>query len=333
MRWYKGITRWGLGAGRTKPESPGPQGLQVEQVLHGEMTWTNLERPTRREVDYLAENYGFHPLDLDDCLSRIQRPKIDEYQDYLFIVFHFPVFRKEAGVTVASQVSIFIGHHYLITLHDGVLKPLVNLFSDCQASQEARQANMKSSGYLLYRITDMLVDYCLPITDKIMQNLERVEDEIFDTKGSGKVVREITMLRRDIISNRRVIWSMRAVINSLESRTGRFTTEDLVVFWGDVCDHVDKIWDTLDECKEIVEGLHATQDSLSSNHTNETMRVLTLIATIMMPSTLVASIYGMNVALPMMGDEGSYVPFIVIISFMLAVIVLMLLVLRSRRWM
>jgi magnesium transporter len=139
-------------------------------------------------------------------------------------------------------------------------------------------------------------------------------------------------LRRDIISNRRVIWSMKAVISSLEHKTERYATEDLEVFWGDVVDHVDKTWDTLDECKEIIEGLHAAQDSVSSHHTNETIRILTVATTIMMPLTLVASIYGMNIALPKMGNESSFVSFIIIISIMVLAIAGMLILFRSRRW-
>ena len=104
------------------------------------------------------------------------------------------------------------------------------------------------------------------------------------------------------------------------------------VFWGDVDDHVDKIWDTLDECKEIIEGLKDTNDSLSSHHTNETMRILTVITTIMMPLTLVASVYGMNIGLPQFGSESSLVSFLIIISIMLVVIGIMLLFFRSRRW-
>ncbi len=304
--------------------------LHLEEVTWGGVTWVNIERPSRRETDYLAQTYDFHPLALDDCLSRIQRPKIDEYEDYLFIVYHFPLYSKEIRVTRASQASIFIGKTYLVTLHDGVLKPLVKLFRDCQLSEEARQTNLKSSGYLLYRITDMLVDYCLPITDKIMQNLERVEDEIFDLRP--ETLRELAILRRDIIANRRIIWSMKAVIGSLEYKTGRFTTEDMEVFWGDVVDHVDKIWDTLDECKEIIEGLKDTHDSIFSHRTNEAMRVLTVIATTMMPLTLVASVYGMNVALPGGVEGESYTSFLTILGIMIAVIVGMLLFFRSRRW-
>ncbi|MDZ4230318.1 MAG: CorA family divalent cation transporter, partial [Dehalococcoidales bacterium] len=95
--------------------------LNLESVTWGGLTWIDIDRPTARETEYLAQNYPFHPLDLDDCLSRIQRPKIDEYDDYLFLVFHFPLFNQEARVTTPSQLSVFIGEKYLITLHKGEL--------------------------------------------------------------------------------------------------------------------------------------------------------------------------------------------------------------------
>src|SRR4030042_3804728 len=95
--------------------------LNIEQVTWNGLTWVNIERPTPKETEYLAQNYLFHSLDLDDCLSRTQRPKIDEYEDYLFIVLHFPLFSKNQRVTVPAQVSIFIGKDYLVTLHAGVL--------------------------------------------------------------------------------------------------------------------------------------------------------------------------------------------------------------------
>ncbi|MEE8618693.1 MAG: magnesium transporter CorA family protein, partial [Dehalococcoidales bacterium] len=188
----------------------------VESLTWGNLTWVNIERPTEQETEYLAQNYHFHPLDLDDCLSRIQRPKIDEYKDYLFLVFHFPVFNKQARATTPSQLSVFIGEKYLITLHKGELKPLVKLFKECQIDKESRQENLsQGSSYLLYRIIDRLVDYCLPILNKIVGNIEEVEDNIFSDSARG-AVKEISILRRDIISFRRIIWPIRAVIGSLE---------------------------------------------------------------------------------------------------------------------
>jgi len=270
----------------------------VESLAWGDLTWVNIERPTEQETEYLAQNYHFHPLDLDDCLSRIQRPKIDEYKDYLFLVFHFPVFNKQARATTPSQLSVFIGEKYLITLHKGELKPLVKLFKECQIDEESRQENLSyGSSYLLYRIIDRLVDYCLPILNKIVDNIEEVEDNIFSDSARG-AVKEISTLRRDIISFRRIIWPIRAVIGSLEPKIRRFTKMDLAVYFGDTVDHVDKIWDALDEYKEIIEGLNDTYDSLASNRTNDVMRMLTVIATILLPITVVASLYGMNIPLP-----------------------------------
>jgi len=277
--------------------------LNMESLSRGDLTWVDIAPPTEKETEYLAQNYPFHPLDLDDTLSRKQRPKIDEYKDYLFFVFHFPIYRKEEQVLTSSQVSVFIGPTYLITLHKGELKPLVKLFKECQIDEESRQEYLSQGpGFLLYRILDRLVDYCLPILDKVGDGIEEVEDVIFSNRKRG-AVREISRLRRDVIAFRRIIWPMRAVIGRLEPKIRRFAKSDLAVYFGDMVDHLDKIWDGLDEYKEIIEGLNDTHDSLATNRTNEVVRILTIIATVMLPVTVVASIYGMNISLPFMNSD------------------------------
>ena len=303
--------------------------LNLESISWGDLTWVNMEHPTEKETEYLAQNYSFHPLDLDDCLSRIQRPKIDVYKDYLFLVFHFPVFHTEARVTTPSQLSVFISQNYLITLHKGGLKPLVKLFKECQIEEETRQEHLgQGSGYLLYRIIDRLVDYCLPILNKIGANMEEVEDCMFSDRVRG-AIKEISILRRDVIAFRRIIWPMRAVIGSLEPKVRRFSKTDLAVYFGDMVDHVDKIWDGLDEYKEIIEGLNDTYDSLANNRTNEVMRILTIVATIFFPITLIASIWGMNIPLPF--QHSSY-SLLYIILIMVGIIGGMLYFFRRRHW-
>jgi len=284
---------------KTGPETQAgaEQKLHLESVSWGELTWFNIEAPTKQETEYLAENYPFHPLDLDDCLSRIQRPKIDEYDDYLFLVFHFPLFSKEARVTTPSQVSVFIGQNYLITLHTGELKPLEKLFNQCQ--------------------------------NKIGGNIEAVEDNIFSRRFIPRAIEDMSVLRRDVISFRRIIWPMRAVIGRLEPKIRRFTQMDMEVYFGDMTDHVDKIWDVLDEYKEIIEGLSDTHDSLATNRTNEVIRMLTIVATILLPLTVIASIYGMNVPLPF--QESGYA-FVFVFAIWALVVVGMLCFFRYHRW-
>ncbi len=316
------------------PRAEQEKQLNLEQVTWGDQIWVNIEHPTTRETEYLAENYSFHPLDLDDCLSRQQRPKIDEYKEYLFIVFHFPVFNKEARITRPSQLSVFIGENYLITLHKGELKPLVKLFKECQLEEESRSEYLgQGAVFLLYRIVDRLVDSSFPILAKVFDNIESVEDEIFADGRSG-MVKEISILRRDVISFRRIVWPMRAVIGSLQNKLRRFVKDDevkqdLEVYFGDMTDHVDKIWDTLDESKEIIEGLNDTYDSLASNRTNEVMRMLTIIGTVLLPLIVVASIYGMNIPLPF--QNSSYALSLVLLGT-LVIIGGMLLFFRRQRW-
>jgi magnesium transporter len=305
------------------------QKLNLESLTWGDLTWVNIEGATEREIEYLAQYYPFHPLDLDDCLSRIQRPKIDEYKDYLFLVFHFPIFNEAVRVTMPSQLSVFISEKYLITLHKGELKPLVKLFRECQIDEESRQEYFsRGSGYILYRIIDRLVDSCLPILNKVGNNIEKVEDDIF-SNGVRGVIREISILRRDIISLRRIIWPMRAVIGSLEPKIRRFTKMDMEVYFGDLTDHVDKIWDGLDEYKEVIEGLNDTHDSLATNRTNEVMRMLTIIGTILLPLIVVASIYGMNIPLPFQNSN-----YALLIVFLITVVIVggMLYFFRRQHW-
>lgn len=313
-----------------KKEIPEETQLNIEKVTWNDLTWVNIEPPTEREKEYLAQNYPFHPLDLDDCLSRIQRPKIDEYQDYLFLVLHFPVFNPEARVTNPSQISIFIGEKYLITLHKGELKPLVALFRDCELNEDTREEHFsQGTGFLLYRIIDRLIDYCLPIINKISANIEKTEDDIFKSRGMPRAIGDISTLRRDVIAFRRIIWPMRAVIASLEPKIRRFTSMDLAVYFGDMIDHVDKIWDALDEFKEIIEGLNDTHDSLSSNRTNEVMRMLTVIATVLLPLTVVASLYGMNIPLPF---QESHYSFALVFGVWIIIVTCMLYFFRRQRW-
>ncbi len=307
------------------------QPLNLESLTWGDLTWVNIEGPTRRETEYLAENFHFHPLDLDDCLSRRQRPKLDVYEDYLFHIFHFTVYNKATRVSMHDQVSVFLSEKYLITIHSGQLKPLVKLFRDCQINEEARRENLShGSGFLLYRILDRTVDAYFPILDKILSLMEDVEDSVFDENVES--AQELATLRRDIITQRRIMFPVRAVIAELESKIKRFNKIDMSVYFGDLIDHLNKICETLDECKEIIEVYKDTDFVLSTDRLNRVMRILTILSTIILPFLVVSSLYGMNVHMPGGITSGSWMPFIVIMLVMASITGVMLYVFHRRRW-
>jgi magnesium transporter len=165
-----------------------------------------------------------------------------------------------------------------------------------------------------------------------MDSIEKVEDDVFSTSTRGSI-REISILRRNIISLRRIIWPLRSVISRVESKICRFTELNLEAYYGDTIDHIDKIWDTLDEYKEVVEGLNYTHDSLNANRINEVLRILTILTTIGTVLTVIASFYGMNVPLPGGGaPEGHPFAWVVVLIAMLTVMSGMLFYFRRKHW-
>jgi len=303
----------------------------IETITLGELTWVNIEQPTKRETEYLAQNYSFSQLDLDDCLSRRQRPKIDEYEDYLFVVLHFPKWHKEIQIARPSQVAMFIGKKYVVTVHAGELTPLVRLFEVCKDNAVVRQRNMgKGSVLLAYRIIDLLVDYCFPIMDKILSQMESVEDSVFDETAES--ARDVAVLRRDIIAQRRIIWPLRTVIGELEAKLKRFTTRNMSDLFGDLSDHLNKIWDTLDECKEVIEVYKDSDFVLSTEYINRIVRILTILTAIMLPFLVISSLYGMNVHLLGGLTSGNHLSFILLLVFMSLIAAGMLYFFHRKRW-
>ena len=287
----------------TRTADPAPvvkPSSRVQKIKLGDLEWIDIRRPTPTEMNDLRQSHNFHALALEDCLSKVQRPKLDEYADegYLFLVLHFPMFNKQTRHTNPAEVDIFVGRGYVVTIHDGTLKPLLQTFALAQSDEQVCARLMsRGSGYLLYRIIDRLVDHNFPILNKIDEHIEKIEEGIFD-RNVRSLVQQLSFVRRDIITLRRIIKPNLPVLRMLESRERAFLRLDEDIYFGDILDHLGKQWDMLEDDKEIIEGLNDTLDSLTSHRINEVMKILTVISVVLLPMTLVASIYGMNVALP-----------------------------------
>jgi magnesium transporter len=286
-------------ADRTPERADEPR---VELVESPGLRWINIERPRQVDRAWLEERFEFHPLDYEDVFSRNQRPKVDEYDDYLFIVLHFPRYDKTVSRLNAAEVDIFVGPDYLITLPNEEMQPIEYLFERCRSSEELRESLFsKGPGYLLYRIVDDCVDASFPMLRKMGNKLERIEDEIFEGEADD-VVRDISNVKQEIINFRKVVRPQRAAFRDLERTKTRYIAEDLDIYFEDISDASERIWDMLENYKEVVEALEATNESAIAHRTNETFRFLTTISLIFLPLTLVASIWGMNVRVP--GEEN-----------------------------
>lgn len=312
-------------------ERPVARAARTRHITHQGLTWIDIIHPGNDEIAFLRDHYPFHPLNLEDCLSRIQRPKIDIYpeEQHLFLVLHFPIFDRDRRVATAGEVDLFIGRNYIITLHDGRLKPLSRLFNVLSVDEALREQRMsRGAGFLLYRMLDELVRYCFPMVDQVYQNLERIEDQMFG-RNVRATVEEISFVRRDIIALRRIVRPNINVMRSLETRDFDFLNFDEAAYFGDVTDGLSKIADLLDEQNEIITSFNATVDSLTSHKINEIMKILTAISVVLLPMTLLASLYGMNVPLPF---EGQPWAFGIIVLLMISGAIGMLLYFRRNDW-
>lgn len=269
--------------------------MQIKKAIFGDLTWIDIIGPTHEETKYLSEHFEFHPLALEDCLSEIQRSKVDEYDDYIFLVLHFPRYYKNDQRLSSEEVDIFLGKNYLITLHEGELKPLVSLFRACSDQEEVRKRFMsQGSGILLYEITRRLFNYCFPMLDKIATNLGTLERGIFKSR-SRIMLEEISRLKLEIIGFRKILKPLRPVMKSLEMVIHRFLPEDLEVYFDDVTDQIEKIWDLLENFKEVVDSLMGTFEANTSYRINNLMRIFTVISVIILPMTLIQGFFSMNV--------------------------------------
>jgi magnesium transporter len=293
------------------------------------LRWVHIESPRTADRDWLEEHFDFHPLDYEDVYSRNQRPKLDQYDDYVFIVLHFPMFDKESGRILTAELDLFLGPDYLITLPNIPLPPITSMFERYREKEDLREEVFsKGSGYLLYKIVDTGVDASFPMLRKMGLKLERLEDDIFEGRSS-EIVRDISEAKQEIINFRKITRPQRAVLRDLERTKQRYLQEELEIYFDDISDAAERIWDTLENYKEVIEGLESTNESVLSHRLNDSFRILTAASVVLLPLTLIASIFGMNVHFP---GEGEAVTFFLIIALMAALLGTLVVLFRRRGW-
>jgi magnesium transporter len=319
----------GIPVAETRPE---PAELRA-----GGVTWVHLLAPTAGEAQLLASRFGWHPLDVEDVLSRRQRPKVDAYTGdevrqggYVFTVLHFPVYDASVGRLNAGELDAFVGPDYLVTLPAVELRPVSLLFRRCEESEDFRdQLLSRGSGRLFYEVLDDLYDYCFPILDKIGFKLEQIDESIGEDEGARELVTDIHKVKQEIISYRKIIKPQRPTLRQLERQIERFLPEELELYFDDLVDASERIWDLLDNYKEVVEALEDTNESLISHQQNDILYVLTIFSVVMLPLTFLTGVFGMNVHFP--GFESASA-FWGSLGLMAVVIVGMLGFFRWKRW-
>ncbi len=302
----------------------------TRKMTLGKLTWIDVQNPEPKQLHKLKDEHKFHELDIEDCLSEHQRAKVDEYDDYLFIILHIPYYDKRQQRIVSEEVDIFVKNNVLVTVHWGGVKALSGFYDSMKKSQTMKKAMMgHGSGFLLYELLDHLYSSALPILDFIERNLTSLERDVFNLSRQQDLLKDILNLKKNIITFRRVITPQRHVIAQIEHKNQKFLPASLEIYFDDVVDKVEKIWNSLENHKELIESLQDTNESIISHTTNNVIKILTVFSVLLLPLTFLTGLYGINVALP--GDDFQHV-FYVLVIIMATVVTGMLAYFKYKRW-
>jgi len=295
------------------------------------LKWISIANADKKEIDYLRRKFGFNTEHLKASVATVfaQRPTVEVGNDYLFIILHFPTFKGEK--VVPGEIEFFIGHGYMITLHNGNLKPLNDFFDYCKKNPENLLSyESESSSLLLYELLSRLLKNCYNILDENSVNINEVEEIIFN--GDQKhAVSKILELRRNIINIRKIMRNHTNVLKYLQKmKSSLVPQESINRHYEDLTEQSQRIWEILDSQKEMVEVLNDTNESLLNDKMNNIMKILTMFSVLVLPLNLLAGIFGMN-AKYMPFVDGRY-GFWIILGIMMLGLLLLLSIFTKKRW-
>jgi len=287
--------------------------------------WVDIFTPTPEHMTILKDVFNFHSLAIEDATSKIERPKIDEYDTYIYMVLQVPLKVNQTKKLENGVVSIFLGKNFIVTVHEINFTPIKKIFN---SFVENKKISSKDSGDLLHKLIDTLMDYCLPIADEIYKSISVLEDKVLDSLDKNSIA-DILILKRNTLLCKNILKPEIVLLRKLEQTDLKYISDEMEVYFGDIVDHAEKVSDILGTCLELIESLYQSYQSLMSNKINDVMRILTTISVIIMPLTLISGIYGMNINLPFQTSEYA---FIIVIEAMLFISLVMLIFFRKKDW-
>lgn len=309
----------------------------ARQQKHDGVTWADIEGPDAEGLAELERSFGLHPMHLREALQKVQHVQVEREAKYLFMVLHVPVLTTHTDKIHTTQVGVFIGRDFLVTIRTGASPCITDLFEVCNLSPEKADDYFKEgSAYLLYRLVSSLLSDISDMADDINNELDEIEDLVFDSKGSDALA--IGKVRQKIVRLSRVIGPKRFILRDLAEQIDSFTDHDVAKYYSNNTKLVNKLWEEVEEAKETVEVYKDADFTTSTEQTNRILAILTLVFTFTIPITVVGTLYGMNVLLPgglSAGDWlfwGRYTTFIIIVAVSMGGALGMYMYFKHKRW-
>lgn len=298
-----------------------------EYVGKREVTWINVDGTQDIEVlEDFGENFGFHSLAIEDVINTGQRPKVEDFGDYIFLIVRFFDKTEITSSVNLQEINVFIGSNFILTIQDKseVFEPVRQRIKESRG----KIRNMKAD-YLAYAIIDLIVDQYFPVMESIGERIESIDDELQE-EPSAEIVNEIREIKRELILIRSSNWPMRDIISKLQREESKLISDTTDIYLRDVYDHTIQIADIVESYRDILSEMFNVYLSVTANSTNEVMKILTIFATIFIPLTFVVGIYGMNFEyMPELRWKPGY---FVVIGVMVIISIAMLRFFKKRGW-
>jgi len=288
--------------------------------------WVNIKKTGREEVAWFESKSSFHPLHYEDCRGKAQHPKIDIADDYAFIALLFPLYNKSTRTIEAAEVDFIITKDTLYTVHDNLLKPLMDMDTIVNTDKTfSLPPKNKTSAVLLYIIIKKLLDYCLPMLDHMSEDISDIEKHLFNGKKEKKMARELLGVKRNIVNFRRTLGSHKNILKKFtETKKPYLRTSIMAPYYIDLIEQTKQIWDLIETHRETINALHETNESIQNDQMNDIMKTLTMFSIIIFSLTLVAAWFSMGAdgGRPFINSENSFwivmfIEFIVIMAILI----------------
>ena len=303
--------------------------LQRFLVDKNNILWFDIESPLESEIDILIDVFNFHSLSIEDVIFPHNYPKIETFEDYLFLIIHSVTYNEKGYDSITSQeINIYFGKNYIVSIHEEPIKYIHSVIQRCKSNPTIMS---RGADFLLHLILDGITDSFFPILDTINDKLDKVEDKILiGNPNQTEIMAEMLNLKKDLLNLRKIVGPQRSVYSTLTRSDLSFIKTKTIIYFRDVYDHMLRVYDLIEGYRELLSTTMEADFTIISTRLNEIMKVLTIIATFMMPLTLVTSYYGMNVKL----WEFEWGRFGVIFVWILLIVpvVVMFLYFKKKKW-
>ena len=303
----------------------------MKKITSNNISWIDIQNPKQKDLDELKEKFNLHPFIAQQFLPDLHRPKIEEYPDQLFIVLYFPVYDQKTRQTKPVELDLIVTADTLITSHNENIPELETFFNDCKVQDYHQARYFKNKGYLLFSLLDWLIDSCLPMLDHVSEKIEEIERNVFQGKEK-EMLTEISIIKKDIIDFRRAIKPQRSVLEILGKKSQRVFGIELKPLAQEVIGSSIRVWNALENHRELIASIEQTNNSLLSYKLNDIMKFLTVVSFITFPLSVIVGFFGMNVFKNIPAIESGDYTWLIVLMMMFMTTGIMVAYFKKKKW-